>query len=67
MEKPMVATNSPTATKDIQSPAASAAGPHFCCDAAAPRTIGSSGSTQGDRIDSTPATNDSATPPAVIG
>ena len=58
----MVATNSPIATNDSESPAASATGPHFCFAAAAPSTIGRSGSTQGESTESTPATNDRTRP-----
>ena len=39
----------------VGSPNAKASGPKRCADAAAPRTIGSSGSTQGDSVDSAPA------------
>src|SRR5262249_21892491 len=45
------------ATNDKESPMASATGPHFRSDAAAPRTIGRMGSTQGDNTDSMPATS----------
>src|SRR5258708_26790105 len=55
--KPIVATNNPMAIKDRETPPASATGPRLCSEAAAPRTIGSNGSTHGDRIESTPARN----------
>src|SRR5437763_10076648 len=51
------------ATKETARPAASAAGPQRCFDAAAPSTIGRIGSTQGDKIDRTPATNARASAP----
>src|SRR6266478_3440855 len=51
----------------MDSPMASAAGPHFRSDAAAPRTIGRMGSTQGDNTDSMPATSASTRLPSVIG
>src|SRR6516165_10731944 len=47
--------NSPTTTNEIDRPAARAAGPSLCFDAAAPRTIGRIGRTHGDRTDTTPA------------
>ena len=53
--KPIVATNNPIATKEMASPIASATGPNLCSAAAVPSTIGTSGSTQGDRMDSAPA------------
>src|SRR5262245_49343951 len=53
----MVATNKPITTNDSASPAASASGPARCALTAVPSTIGSSGSTQGDSVDSTPARN----------
>src|SRR6516162_1454649 len=53
----MVAANNPIATKETARPAASAAGPQRCSDAAAPSTIGRIGSTQGDKIVRRPATN----------
>src|ERR1700730_4492305 len=62
----MVATNIPMATNDTESPVASATGPHFRSDAAAPRTIGRIGSTQGDNTDSMPATSASTRLPRVI-
>src|SRR5712671_935373 len=55
------------ATNDTDSPMASATGPHFRSDAAAPRTIGRMGSTQGDNTDSMPATSASTRLPSVIG
>src|SRR6266852_734883 len=64
--KPTVATNIPMATNETESPIASAAGPHFRSDAAAPRTIGRMGSTQGDNTDSMPATSASTRLPSVI-
>src|SRR5262245_18491466 len=42
------------------------AGPQRCSDAAAPRITGRIGNTQGDRIERSPATNASASAPAVI-
>src|SRR5262249_46053189 len=60
----MVATNKPIATKDTASPAASAAGPRRCSEAAAPSTTGKIGSTQGERIESVPATNARASGPS---
>jgi cation transport ATPase len=60
--KPIVATNNPMAIKDRETPPASVTGPHLCSEAAAPSTIGSNGSTQGDRIESTPARNASPKP-----
>lgn len=54
-EKPTVARKSPIATKDAVTPAAKAAGPSLCSLAAEPSTIGTSGSTQGERTDSSPA------------
>src|SRR6266446_1280990 len=55
------------ATNDMESPMASATGPHFRSDAAAPRTIGRMGSTQGDNTDSMPAASASARLASVIG
>src|SRR5215470_6109767 len=55
------------ATNDTESPMASATGPHLRSDAAAPRTIGRMGSTQGDNIDSMPATSASTRLPSVMG
>ena len=55
MAKPMVATNSPTATNDITTPAASAGTPSRCVAEAGASTIGNSGNTQGDSVDSSPA------------
>ena len=46
---------SPIATKEIANPTASAAGPQRCSEAAAPKTKGNNGITQGDRIERTPA------------
>src|SRR5690348_3123784 len=63
----MVAANSPIATKETATPAASTAGPQRCSDAAAPSTIGSIGSTQGDKIDRIPATNARTNAPNAIG
>src|SRR5262249_57756481 len=60
----MVATNKPIATKDTASPAASAAGPRRCSEAAAPSTTGKIGSTQGERIESVPVTNARASGPS---
>src|SRR5262249_48671351 len=65
-EKPIVETNKPTTTKERARPAASAAGPYLRSDAAAPRTIGRIGKTQGDRTVSTPARNAKATEPMLI-
>src|SRR6516164_7071264 len=50
-------------TKEIAKPAASTAGAQRCSDAAASSTIGRIGSTQGDKIDRTPATNARANTP----
>src|SRR5260370_17693879 len=55
------------ATNDMESPMASATGPHFRSDAAAPRTIGRMGSTQGDNTDSMPAASARARLASVIG
>src|SRR5258708_34966753 len=63
----MAATNNPMTTKDTANPAARTTGPNFRSEAAAPRTMGSIGSTHGDRIDSMPAMKDSARVPVVIG
>src|SRR6516165_12678982 len=63
----MVATNSPIVTKETAKPIASTTGPQRCSDAAAPSTIGRIGSTQGDKIDRTPATNARASAPNAIG
>src|SRR6516162_2555627 len=62
----MVETTRPRTTKDKARPAASAAGPYLRSDAAAPRTIGRIGKTQGDRTVSTPATNARTTAPMAI-
>src|SRR5260370_823039 len=59
--------NRQMATNDMESPMASATGPHFRSDAAAPRTIGRMGSTQGDNTDSMPAASASARLASVIG
>ena len=56
-EKPIVATNMPTATNDSAKPRLSAAGAKRCSLTAAASTMGMSGSTQGDSVDSTPARN----------
>ena len=64
--KPIVATNSPMATKEIATPSANSAGPNLCRDAAAPRTSGSNGNTQGERIDKIPARNASPMAPMLI-
>src|SRR6266852_1298704 len=61
-----VAMNIPMATNETESPIESAAGPHFRSDAAAPRTIGRMGSTQGDNTDSMPAASASTRLPSVI-
>src|SRR6187431_827942 len=61
--KPMVATNSPIATNDSASPAASATGPNLCRPRAAPSTIGMSGSTHGDSVERIPASNARPMPP----
>src|SRR5215470_18036793 len=55
------------ATKETASPIARATGPSLCADAAVPSTIGTSGRTQGERIDSTPATNARPRLATVIG
>src|SRR5262245_14437968 len=55
------------ATNETESPIASATGPHFRSDAAAPRTIGRIGSTQGDNTDRMPAASASARLASVIG
>src|SRR5262245_40765388 len=52
---PTVATNKPSTRNDTASPAASASGPSRCSDSAVPRTTGSSGSTHGERIETSPA------------
>src|SRR6202008_3774709 len=62
----MVAAKSPMATKEIESPAARAAGPQRCSDAAAPSTMGRIGRTHGERMDSTPATKARGMAPAVM-
>src|ERR1700733_167849 len=62
----MVAAKSPMTTKETERPAASAAGPKRCSDAAAPSTMGRIGSTHGERMDSTPATKARGTAPAVM-
>src|SRR6185369_14235148 len=62
----MVAANNPMATNEIARPTASTAGPQRCSEAAAPSTTGRIGSTQGESIESRPATNASASAPAVI-
>src|SRR5262249_36473030 len=66
IEKPIVETSKPTTTKERARPAASAAGPYLRSDAAAPRTIGRIGKTQGDRTVNTPATNARVTKPMPI-
>ena len=63
----MVATNIPMATNDTESPMASATGPHFCSDAAVPSTMGRIGNTQGESIESVPATKASTRLPSIIG
>jgi len=55
IEYPIVATNDPITEKEIESPAASASGPSLCSDTAVPRTMGTKGRTQGDRIENNPA------------
>jgi hypothetical protein len=50
-EKPTAATNRPIATKAAVTFAARATGPKRCSLAAVPKTIGTSGNTQGERID----------------
>ena len=52
----MVATNRPTLTNDVTSRAASAATPSRWIAMAGPSTRGSSGNTQGDSVESMPAT-----------
>lgn len=59
-EKPATAISNPNPVNEMASPAASASGPQRCCVTAAPSTMGSSGNTHGDRIDSSPAANASA-------
>src|SRR5258706_5248828 len=54
------------ATNDMESRMASATGPDFRSDAAAPRTIGRMGSTQGDNTDSMPAASASTRLASVI-
>jgi len=54
-ENPMVATNNPRTRTDSASPPASAIGPDLCRDAAVPSTMGKSGSTQGEKMDTSPA------------
>jgi hypothetical protein len=55
------------ATNDMESPIASATGAHLRSDAAAPRTIGRMGSTQGDNTVSIPAAIASTGLPSVMG
>src|SRR5271170_1851335 len=52
-------------TNESARPVARATGPHLCSEAAAPRTIGRIGRTQGDRIDNTPARKARTTLPIV--
>jgi hypothetical protein len=66
IEKPMTATKVPIAVKESATPVASAAGPQRCSDVAAPRTIGSIGSTHGDSVDRSPATKPSRTLPSIF-
>src|SRR4029077_20262908 len=54
------------ATNETERPMASTAGPQRCSEAAAPSTTGRMGSTQGDKTESTPAINASASAPAVM-
>src|SRR5262249_2790542 len=56
----------PMATNEMESPIASATGPDFRSDEAAPRTIGRMGSTHGDNTDSMPAANASTRLPNVM-
>src|SRR5579875_563404 len=65
--KPIVATNSPAAVNDKAMPAANAAGAHRCRAIAAPKTIGTIGSTHGERIDSAPAKKAKTALPATTG
>src|SRR5262249_28616447 len=58
MAKPSVATKSPITVKDSAKPGASAAGASRCSDAAEASTIGRSGSTQGESVESAPAAKD---------
>ena len=57
---PASASNSPSPVNETASPAARAKAPSGCAATAAPSTIGTSGSTQGDRIESSPAAKASA-------
>src|ERR1700733_5727924 len=57
---PTKASNRPSPVKDNASPAAKATAPRGWAVTAAPSTIGTSGKTQGDRIDRIPAANASA-------
>src|SRR5204862_7765252 len=59
----LTSTVSTMATNEAARPAASAAGPYLRSDAAAPRTIGRIGSTQGDSVVNRPAINAPATEP----
>jgi len=65
-DNPSVATNSPMATNETISPPASASTPNRCAATAAPNTSGSSGSTQGDSVERTPAINPRPALPAPI-
>ena len=60
---PAVATNRPIAVNETASPAASSHAPARCADSAPPTTSGSSGSTQGESVDSIPARKPSRTLP----
>jgi hypothetical protein len=55
IENPIRLTNIPITTKDKTNPAARSIGPYLPLDAAVPRTTGTSGKTQGDKIDRLPA------------
>jgi len=57
IEKPIKATKSPTDTNERTTPEPNAKGPSLLRDAAVPSTIGKSGRTQGERMESEPAAN----------
>ena len=52
---PMLAIRTPTTVKDSATPALSATPPNRCVATAEPIRIGTSGNTQGDSVDSSPA------------
>ena len=51
----MLAIRTPTTVKDSATPALSATPPNRCVATAEPIRIGTSGNTQGDSVDSSPA------------